>query len=80
MARLEIDWTRCEAHGLCAQVLPNVITLDEWGYPMIVQHKRSHDDDLTEQRRAVGVCPALALRVTREPTTHGQARHTRAPR
>lgn len=31
--QLRIDWIRCDAHGLCAELLPERITLDEWGYP-----------------------------------------------
>lgn len=30
---LDIDWTSCRAHGLCAELLPEHVTLDEWGYP-----------------------------------------------
>ncbi len=31
--RIEVDPIRCEAHGQCAELLPERITLDEWGYP-----------------------------------------------
>lgn len=33
--RLDIDWTACQGHGLCAELLPERITLDEWGYPLL---------------------------------------------
>lgn len=33
--RLEVDWTACRGHGLCAELLPEHITLDEWGYPLL---------------------------------------------
>ena len=33
--RIEVDPIKCEAHGLCAELLPERITLDEWGYPLI---------------------------------------------
>jgi ferredoxin len=62
MKQLEIDWTRCEGHGLCAQVLTDAIALDEWGYPLI-RRARFADDELIEARRAVALCPALALRL-----------------
>ncbi len=32
---LEIDWTRCDGHGLCADLVPDRIVLDEWGFPLI---------------------------------------------
>jgi ferredoxin len=59
---LQIDWTRCQGHGLCAQVLSDAIGLDEWGYPLIGR-TRFADDDLIDARRVVAVCPALALRL-----------------
>jgi ferredoxin len=59
---LQIDWTRCEGRGLCAQVLPDAIGLDEWGYPLI-RRARFASDDLIDARRAVAVCPTLALRL-----------------
>lgn len=61
MSRLQIDWTRCDGHGLCAQVLPHAISVDEWGYPVI--RDQLDGDDLLEARRAVSMCPALALRI-----------------
>jgi ferredoxin len=62
-SRLTVDWTRCEAHGLCAHILPEVVSLDTNGYPAIVD--RPVPDWLYPQaRKAVGMCPALALRMT----------------
>ncbi len=61
---LAVDWTRCAGHGLCAALLPGTIALDDWGYPVIdaggAQRERPAD-----LKRAVSVCPALALRVTK---------------
>lgn len=62
MKQLEIDWTRCDRHGLCAQLLPDAIGVDEWGYPLIRQVRFS-GDELADARRAVALCPALALRL-----------------
>ncbi len=61
-ARLEIDWTRCDGHGLCAALLPERIALDEWGFPLIA-HDPLSAGELTDARRAVLACPALALRI-----------------
>jgi ferredoxin len=60
--KLEIDWTRCDGHGLCASLLPSRISLDEWGFPVIAVSKVT-PTELTDARRTVGVCPALALRL-----------------
>jgi ferredoxin len=61
MSRLEIDWTRCDGHGLCAELLPGQITRDEWGFPVLAPTV----GDSHAARRAVALCPALALRLER---------------
>ncbi|MEZ0091586.1 NADH-ubiquinone oxidoreductase-F iron-sulfur binding region domain-containing protein [Streptacidiphilus sp. EB129] len=58
---LEVDWARCEGHGLCAALAPELIALGPHGYPVIgttpVAPWLEHG-----ARRAVSQCPALALR------------------
>jgi ferredoxin len=61
---LAIDWTRCDGHGLCAALLPQAITRDEWGFPIIDRKKVAKADELS-LKRAVATCPALALRLER---------------
>ena len=34
-AQLRVDWPECRARGLCHEVLPELIDLDEWGYPIV---------------------------------------------
>jgi ferredoxin len=34
VARLKIDWTRCDGRGLCSEILPELLALDPWGYPV----------------------------------------------
>jgi ferredoxin len=60
---LDVDWTRCDGHGLCAELLPDRITRDDWGFPVIAPIAVA-DEDNTSVRRAVALCPALALRIT----------------
>jgi NADH:ubiquinone oxidoreductase subunit F (NADH-binding)/ferredoxin len=61
-SRLAVDWARCDGHGLCAVVVPELIKLDGNGFP-------SFPDTPVpawlepEARKAVAVCPALALRL-----------------
>ena len=50
----------CEAHGLCAELLPERITLDEWGYPIIDPTPVGGELE-KHARRAVSACPTLAL-------------------
>lgn len=63
--RLRVDWPACQAHGLCAELLPELVDLDEWGYPVLTGEVP--DPLLEHARRAVAVCPTLALRLVRQP-------------
>jgi ferredoxin len=60
--RLTVDPTACSGHGLCAELFPEGIELDDWGYPIIraAANDPEHDE---HRRRAVAACPALALRI-----------------
>jgi ferredoxin len=58
--RLRVNPIACSGHGLCAELLPELISLDEWGYPLIAG--QPVPPGLVRQaRRAVTDCPALAL-------------------
>jgi ferredoxin len=60
--RIEVDPIKCEAHGLCAELLPERITLDEWGYPLI-DGAPVPASLAGLARRAARACPTLALRL-----------------
>jgi ferredoxin len=66
VSRLHVDWTRCDGHGLCADLVPEVLARDEWGYPI----SRRSDGALDVPRslrqhaeKAVELCPLLALKL-----------------
>lgn len=59
-ARLRVDPIACEAHGLCAELLPERITLDEWGYPLL-DGRPIPAELLDHARRAAAACPTRAL-------------------
>jgi ferredoxin len=59
---LVVDWVACDGHGLCATLLPERISLDEWGYPVLVALPMDRRL-LPLARAAVAACPALALRL-----------------
>ncbi|MDO0911365.1 ferredoxin [Streptomyces sp. DT2A-34] len=65
--RIDIDWTSCEGHGLCAELLPDHITLDEWGYPFVADTPVPART-VKRARRAATDCPALALKLMASPT------------
>jgi ferredoxin len=60
--RLRLDPIRCDAHGVCAELFPEGIRLDDWGYPML-RSGPIPEDLLEHARRAVFACPALALKL-----------------
>jgi ferredoxin len=33
--RVRVDPVACDAYGFCAELLPERVTLDEWGYPVV---------------------------------------------
>jgi ferredoxin len=59
---LRIDRIACDGHGMCAELLPELIELDEWGYPVIPAPDVTRPLE-RHARRAVAACPVLALRL-----------------
>jgi ferredoxin len=61
---IRVDPILCDGFGQCAELLPELIKLDEWGYPIVAD--TPIPASLTEEaRRAVVMCPRLALTVER---------------
>jgi ferredoxin len=64
--RLVVDPIACVGHGLCAELFPEWIQLDDWGYPII--DPRPVPPQLeAHARRAVAACPTLALALRKQP-------------
>jgi ferredoxin len=63
--RLALNPIQCEAHGLCAELLPERVRLDEWGYP-ILDGSRLPPELVAHARRAADACPTIALLLERE--------------
>jgi ferredoxin len=59
---IEVDPIACEGFGLCAELLPERIELDPWGYP-IVDGTPLPKSLVGHARRAVAECPRCALRL-----------------
>ncbi len=59
-ARLRVNPIACEAHGLCAELFPEWIELDEWGYPIVDEAPIPYHL-LEHAQRAAQACPTLAL-------------------
>ena len=70
---LSVDRIRCDGHGLCSELLPELVRLDDWGYPILAPgpvppHLLEH------ARRAVAACPVLALALRRAEAAAGGGR------
>jgi ferredoxin len=61
---IRVDPIACDGHGLCAELFPERIRLDDWGFPIV-------DGDPVpgtlepHARRAVAECPVRALKLSR---------------
>jgi len=58
---LHVDMIACDAFGYCAELLPEIVELDEWGYPVVTGPVTP--DLLEDARAAADACPRLALRL-----------------
>lgn len=61
---LRLNPIACDGHGFCCELLPELIRPDRWGYPIVTRGPVSRSLE-RDARRAVRLCPALALRLER---------------
>ena len=57
---LKVDPIACAGHGVCAELFPERIRLDDWGYP-IVDDAPIPEALMQHAERAAEACPKLAL-------------------
>jgi ferredoxin len=67
--RLRVNPITCDAHGVCAELLPEFIALDQWGYP-IVPRDDLPADLVGHARLAAAACPTLALLIDKQQRRH----------
>jgi ferredoxin len=61
---IKVNPIACEAYGYCAELLPELVTLDEWGYPIVDGSAvPAHLVELA--RRAAKDCPRRAFLLQR---------------
>jgi ferredoxin len=83
-SELRVDWILCDGYGLCSDLIPELIDVDDWRYP-IIRPGGVPDSLMASAQRAVDCCPMLALRIEPSRLGDGRAtarnnRHTAAPR
>jgi ferredoxin len=72
-SRLRVNPIACKAHGVCIELLPELIGSDPWGYPVVSGHlvpNRLMD----HAKRAVEACPTIALLLEEVPQTPASGR------
>jgi len=62
---LQVNPILCDGFGHCHELAPELVTLDEWGYPVIGQTPRPLADHALVQAATYAVrgCPRQALRI-----------------
>lgn len=65
-AALVVDPVACDGHGVCADIFPEQVNLDPWGYP-ILSGGGVPAALLPHARRAVASCPKMALHLVENP-------------
>ena len=63
--RVLVDPVACDAFGYCAELLPERVALDEWGYP-VVDGAPVEGRLVALAERAAAECPRRALLLRRE--------------
>lgn len=68
--RLVVDPVRCDGYGHCHELAPELVTLDEWGYPIISGNAFPGNDRelMRSAQLAVRGCPRMALSLERIST------------
>jgi ferredoxin len=67
---LRVNPITCDGSGLCAELFPERVSLDEWGYPIIDPGPITPElEDHAE--RAVAACPTMALLALGRPAHSG---------
>ena len=69
--RIRVNPILCNGYGYCAEIVPELIGLDDWGFPIVSTKMIESDRVLHLAERAVATCPRLALLIeTVQPDAH----------
>jgi ferredoxin len=66
---LRVNPIACVGYGMCAELLPEAIELDRWGYP-IVSAPQIPRPLAGYARKAAAACPTMALLVEENRGKH----------
>ena len=74
--RLRVNPILCSGFGYCAEIVPELISLDDWRFPIVSSRPIEGDNLLYLARRAVTTCPRLALLIEEAVPTHAEGVRT----
>jgi ferredoxin len=66
MVKLRIDSERCQGHGRCYDLVPELFGEDDEGYGKVLGTGMVPPDKVQEARRAVANCPERAIDLLEE--------------
>ena len=69
--RIRVNPILCNGYGYCAEIVPELIALDDWGFPIVSTSRIDDDKVLRLAERAVATCPRLALHLEALPPDPG---------
>jgi ferredoxin len=61
--KIQIDSTKCDAYGLCAEAAPQLFELDDFGYATATNDGVVPGSDEAAAQQAISECPVSAIRV-----------------
>jgi ferredoxin len=68
--KLKIDWIACDGYGVCGAAAPDLIVLDDWGYPVLPDGPVPRDL-VRQAEKAINDCPMVALAWESKETATG---------
>jgi ferredoxin len=72
--KLRIDPARCQGHGRCYDLVPDLFGEDDEGYGKVLGTGQVPPDKLQDARRAVANCPERAIELLEETSSNGADR------
>jgi ferredoxin len=59
--RMRVNPVLCNGYGYCAEIVPEIVSLDDWGFPIVSSGLIDDGKVLHLAERALATCPRLAL-------------------
>jgi ferredoxin len=64
--KIQVDSTKCDAYGLCAETAPELFELDDFGYATARNDGTVPEEHRSAAEKAIVACPITAIRVLQQ--------------